>query len=69
MKDYSEENREMAIRLAGRYKQIERELSGASAAQKDKLRQEAANIAAQMFELGYSLGQLILKRQKRKGVK
>jgi hypothetical protein len=55
--------REQAIELAERYKQIEIEFNRATRSRQDRLRAEVAKIAYQMFDLGYSLPNLIEKRQ------
>jgi hypothetical protein len=58
--------REEAIYLANRYKDLEKQISQASTAHIESLRHEAAQIASKMYALGYSLPQLIRKRQIRK---
>ena len=58
------ENRQKAIRLAAEYKSIERQFP-ASRTVEDKLRTRIAEIASEMYDLGYSLPALILRRQNR----
>jgi hypothetical protein len=60
------DNRDRAIALAEKYKQIEREIYMAPRGRRLHLIQEAAGIAREMFSLGVSLPKLILKRQARK---
>ena len=55
--------RQQVIKLTERYKQIEIDFNKANKFVKLKLLAEVANIANQIFKLGYSLPELIYKRQ------
>ena len=55
--------RQQVIELAERYKQIEIDFKKANKFAKIKLLAEIANIANKIFQLGYSLPELIYKRQ------
>lgn len=57
--------RQQTIKLVERYKQIEIDFSKANNFARIKLLTEVAQISQNIFDLGYSLPQLIYKRQLR----
>jgi len=58
-------NKDQAIALADKYKQIELEVITASPGRRIKLLRDAARIAIDLKQLGYSLPQLVQKRDRR----
>lgn len=57
--------RERAIELANEYKKLESLISAATPAEAARIRNRVALIAAEMRDLGYSLPELIKKRQRK----
>lgn len=57
--------REKAIKLTERYKELEKRMPKASKGEMNRIREEVAQIASEMYQLGYSMGRLLKKRQER----
>ena len=57
--------REKAIKLTERYKELEKLMPKASIGEMNRIREEVAWIAAEMYRMGYSMGRLLKKRQER----
>lgn len=60
-----DERKESAIRLANEYKELEIRINLAGPLERREILRRVAEIAHEMSDLGYSLTDLIRKRQKR----
>jgi hypothetical protein len=58
------DNREKAIQLSQEYKRLEKRITFASKGEQNRIRARIAQIAYDMYDLGYPLGRLIKRRQK-----